>query len=102
MLAQFWKKRLRSLLVRDHGGIGVDQRPPTCRVAADDCLAVQSACGLHRGFSPAARWPRPTHIGFVAKVAIIWTIGIIVVVIGAMLALLGAVGHAVCGHRHYF
>ncbi len=41
-------------------------------------------------------------IGFIAKVAIIWTIGIIVVVIGAILALLGAVGHAVGGRRHYF
>ena len=41
-------------------------------------------------------------IGFVAKVAIIWTIGIIVVVIGAILALLGSVGHAVGGRRHYF
>jgi hypothetical protein len=41
-------------------------------------------------------------IGFVAKVAIIWTIGIIVVVVGAILALLGTVGHAVGGRRHYF
>lgn len=41
-------------------------------------------------------------IGFVAKVAIIWTLGIIAVVVGAILALLGAVGHAVGGRRHYF
>jgi hypothetical protein len=41
-------------------------------------------------------------IGFVAKVAIIWTIGIIVVVAGAILALLGTAGHAVGGRRHYF
>jgi hypothetical protein len=41
-------------------------------------------------------------IGFIAKVAIIWTIGIIVVVVGAILALLGSVGHAVGGRRHYF
>jgi hypothetical protein len=41
-------------------------------------------------------------IGFVAKVAIIWTIGIAVVVIGAALAVLGMVGHAVGGRRHYF
>ena len=41
-------------------------------------------------------------IGFIAKVAIIWTIGIIVVVVGAILAMLGAVGHAVGGRRHYF
>ena len=41
-------------------------------------------------------------IGFVAKIAIIWTIGIVVVVAGAVLALLGMAGHAVGGRRHYF
>ena len=41
-------------------------------------------------------------IGFVAKVAIIWTIGIILVVVGAILALLGMTGHAVGGRRHFF
>jgi Family of unknown function (DUF6131) len=41
-------------------------------------------------------------IGFIAKVAIIWTIGIIVLVIGAIMALLGMAGHAVGGRRHYF
>jgi hypothetical protein len=41
-------------------------------------------------------------IGFVAKVAIIWTIGIVVVLIGAVLALAGMMGHAVRGRRHYF
>ena len=41
-------------------------------------------------------------IGFVAQVAVIWTIGIIVVVAGAVLALLGGTGHAVRGRRHYF
>lgn len=41
-------------------------------------------------------------IGFIASIPIIWTIGIIVVVIGAVLALLGMAGHAVLGRRHYF
>jgi Family of unknown function (DUF6131) len=41
-------------------------------------------------------------IGFVAKIAILWTIGIIVLVIGVALALLGTIGHAVGGRRHYF
>jgi hypothetical protein len=41
-------------------------------------------------------------IGFVAKIAIIWTIGIIVVVVGAALMLLGTLGHAVGPRRHYF
>jgi uncharacterized protein DUF6131 len=38
----------------------------------------------------------------VSGVAIVWTIGIFVVVIGAILALLGMAGHAVGGRRHYF
>ena len=41
-------------------------------------------------------------IGFVAKIAIIWTIGIFAVVIGAILAILGMAGHAIGGRRHYF
>ncbi|MEO6885007.1 MAG: hypothetical protein ABI232_01795 [Jatrophihabitantaceae bacterium] len=41
-------------------------------------------------------------IGFVTKVAIIWTLGIIAVVVGAVLALLGATDRAVGGRRHYF
>jgi hypothetical protein len=41
-------------------------------------------------------------VGFVAKIAILWTIGIIILVLGAILALLGMVGHAVGGRRHYF
>ncbi len=41
-------------------------------------------------------------VGFVAKIAILWTIGIVILVIGLILVLLGAVGHAVGGRRHYF
>jgi hypothetical protein len=41
-------------------------------------------------------------IGFVAKVAIIWTLGVIAVVVGAVLALLGGTGRAIGGRRHYF
>jgi hypothetical protein len=41
-------------------------------------------------------------IGFVASISILWTIGIIVLVIGVILALLGMAGHAVGGRRHYF
>jgi hypothetical protein len=41
-------------------------------------------------------------IGFVVKIAILWTIGIVVLVIGLALALLGATGRAVGGRRHYF
>jgi hypothetical protein len=41
-------------------------------------------------------------IGFIAKIAILWTVGIILVVIGLVLALLGMAGHAVGGRRHYY
>jgi hypothetical protein len=41
-------------------------------------------------------------IGFVVKIAILWTIGIIVLVVGLILALLGGIGHAVGGRRHYW
>ena len=41
-------------------------------------------------------------IGFIAKIAILWTIGIIVLVIGVILAVLGMAGHAVGGRRHYY
>jgi len=41
-------------------------------------------------------------IGFIAKIAILWTIGIIVLVIGLILLLLGSIGHAVGGRRHYY
>jgi hypothetical protein len=41
-------------------------------------------------------------IGFVANIAILWTIGIILLVIGAALWILGSLGHAVRGRRHYW
>ncbi|MEV8524000.1 MULTISPECIES: DUF6131 family protein [unclassified Streptomyces] len=41
-------------------------------------------------------------IGGVAGIAILWTIGIILVVLGAILWLLGSLGHAVGGRRHYW
>ena len=41
-------------------------------------------------------------IGFVAKIPILWSIGIVLAVIGLILALLGATGRAVAGHRHYY
>ncbi|HEY7075468.1 MAG TPA: DUF6131 family protein [Solirubrobacteraceae bacterium] len=41
-------------------------------------------------------------IGFIAKIAILWTIGIILIVVGLILALLGGMGRAVGGRRHYY
>lgn len=41
-------------------------------------------------------------VGFLTKIAIIWSLGILALVIGLILILLGAVGHAVGGRRHYW
>ena len=41
-------------------------------------------------------------IGFVTKVPIIWTVGIIVVVVGAILFLLGTSGRAIGGRKHWY
>jgi len=41
-------------------------------------------------------------IGFVAKIAVVWTIGIILVVVGLILMVLGSMGRAVGGRRHYY
>ncbi|HEX3832948.1 MAG TPA: DUF6131 family protein [Solirubrobacteraceae bacterium] len=41
-------------------------------------------------------------IGFIAKIAILWTIGIILLVVGLVLVALGSVGRAVGGRRHYY
>lgn len=41
-------------------------------------------------------------VGFLAHIAILWTVGVIVLVLGLLLMLLGSRGHAVGGRRHYF
>lgn len=41
-------------------------------------------------------------IGFVAKVSLIWTLGIIAVVVGAILAILGGTDRAIGGRRHWY
>ncbi|SDI81022.1 hypothetical protein SAMN05444157_0262 [Frankineae bacterium MT45] len=41
-------------------------------------------------------------IGFLAHVPIIWTLGVIAVVVGAVLAIVGGAGHAVGGRRHWY
>ncbi len=41
-------------------------------------------------------------LGFILGVPILWTLGIIAVVIGLILAVLGAMGHAVGGRSHYY
>jgi hypothetical protein len=41
-------------------------------------------------------------IGFVTGIPIVWTIGMILLVVGLVLWLLGAMGHAVGGRKHYY
>jgi hypothetical protein len=41
-------------------------------------------------------------VGFVAKIPILWTIGVILVIVGAVLALLGRSGRTVGGRSHWF
>jgi uncharacterized membrane protein HdeD (DUF308 family) len=41
-------------------------------------------------------------LGLIFQISVLWTIGIIVLVIGAALWIAGATGHAVAGRRHYW
>ncbi|MYQ63325.1 hypothetical protein GTY92_07410 [Streptomyces sp. SID4950] len=41
-------------------------------------------------------------VGFLTGISILWTIGIVLLVIGAVLWIMGSAGHAVAGRRHYW
>lgn len=41
-------------------------------------------------------------IGIVAKIYILWTIGVLLLIVGAVLWLLGAMGREIGGRRHYW
>ena len=41
-------------------------------------------------------------VGFVAKISILTTIGIILALVGVALFVLGSMGHAIGGRRHYW
>jgi len=41
-------------------------------------------------------------VGFLAKISILWTIGIVLLVVGAILAILGGTGRRVGGRAHWF
>jgi len=41
-------------------------------------------------------------IGFVLAFKLLWTIGMIVLLVGLVLWAMGALGHAVGGRKHYF
>ena len=40
--------------------------------------------------------------GFLFKMHILWVIGVILLVVGLILTLMGRMGHAVGGRRHYY
>ncbi len=41
-------------------------------------------------------------VGFIAKIAILWSLGIVLLVVGGILVLLGSLGHEIGGRRHYY
>jgi hypothetical protein len=41
-------------------------------------------------------------IGFITKLAILWSVGIVVAAVGVVLLLLGAAGREIGGRRHYY
>lgn len=41
-------------------------------------------------------------VGFLTGISVIWTLGIIALVVGVILAIVGATGHAVGGRAHYW
>ena len=41
-------------------------------------------------------------LGFILSIPVLWTIGIILVVIGLILWILGALDHAVFGRRYWY
>ncbi|HWD03337.1 MAG TPA: DUF6131 family protein [Amycolatopsis sp.] len=41
-------------------------------------------------------------VGFITGISILWTVGIILLVAGAVLAILGGTGHKVGGRAHWF
>jgi hypothetical protein len=41
-------------------------------------------------------------LGFIFSIQILWTIGIILMIIGAVLWLLGTLGRPVAGRKHYW
>jgi hypothetical protein len=41
-------------------------------------------------------------IGFIAKIPVLWSLGIILAVVGAVFLLLGSMGREIGGRRHYY
>jgi Family of unknown function (DUF6131) len=41
-------------------------------------------------------------LGFLTRIAILWSLGILLILIGLVLAVVGSTGRAIGGRRHYY
>lgn len=41
-------------------------------------------------------------VGLLLRIAVLWSLGVLVLLIGVVLFVLGAIGHAIGGRRHYW
>lgn len=41
-------------------------------------------------------------IGFLLKIAFLWSLGMLFVIVGLVFWVLGALGHAIGGRKHYY
>jgi hypothetical protein len=74
-------------LVWSHPGRGSFTRRTSTRECSEDMIALGIILVI---------------IGFIAKVAILWTVGIVLLVVGAVLMAMGSMGRLVGGRRHYY
>lgn len=65
-------------------------------------IAVGAAVGFTGGLPVIVFGVILLIVGFVLAIPLLWTIGVILLLIGLALWVLGSMGHAVRGRRHYF
>jgi hypothetical protein len=63
-------------------------------------MPIRAALSPRRNSDHSRR--RLAHRRIPTQISILWTIGMILVVIGVILAILDATGHAIAGRRHFF
>jgi len=87
-----------------HGAIGSRARRMGCSTStgstrrAAKCVACLVICSAHAGSVMITLGVILLIVGFLIKIPILWTIGII----GLVLLAMGSVGRAVGGRRHYY
>ncbi len=65
-------------------------------------LSVETPAGSNGGNDMIVFGVILLIIGFVLSIPLLWTIGVILLLIGLALWVMGSMGHAVGGRRHYF